>query len=221
MRSKLFAVFAALVFVFAFSAAGSAQTLTTDIVFLKVGYIPINPVEFDDNLMDVNSLDSTGWAIQGEYNLNFDSVWIGFALEYQRLNTEYDIEGTTEKFKHCNQFIQPMVSLKLAALGGLYVGAGLSGKYLIATETIEDDSTGPVIEYEWEKKIDLWANGIIGYYMPIGEAVFLDLEGRFGYNLTNDQFTKYEDVSGDIDVKSSYDLAFYVGIGTRARASDY
>jgi hypothetical protein len=114
-----------------------------------------------------------------------------------------------------------MVSLKLAALGGLYVGAGLSGKYLIATETVEDDSTVPATEYEWEKKIDLWANGIIGYYMPIGEAVFLDLEGRFGYNLTNDQFTKYEDVSGDFDVKSSYDIAFYVGIGTRARASDY
>jgi hypothetical protein len=221
MRSKLIAVFSALVFVFAFSAAGGAQTLTSDIVFLKVGYIPVGSVEFDDNLMDVNGLDLAGLAIQGEYNLNFDNLWIGFALEYQRLNTEYDIEGTTEKFKHCNQFIQPMVSLKLAALGGLYVGAGLSGKYLIATETVEDDSTVPATEYEWEKKIDLWANGIIGYYMPIGEAVFLDLEGRFGYNLTNDQFTKYEDVSGDIDIKSSYDIAFYVGIGTRARASDY
>jgi hypothetical protein len=59
--------------------------------------------------------------------------------------------------------------------------------------------------------------------MPIGEGIFLDLEGRFGYNLTNNQFSemKVNGVKGDTDNKSSFDLAFYVGIGYRASMSDY
>ncbi len=211
---KLFAVLAVLVFVFAFSFGAQAQTMTTDIVFLKGGYIPVSTTSFKDTSTFQDNLEARGFAIQGEYNLNFDGVWLGFGLEYQRLKAEFDGE-----LGHFNQFIQPMVSVKYAALGGLYVGAGLSGKYLIATEKIKDGTD----TYEWEKAIDLWANGILGYYTPIGEGVFLDLEGRFGYNLTNNQFSerKVNEVKFDTDNKSSFDIAFYVGVGFRAAASDY
>lgn len=206
---KFYAVLAVLAFVFAFAFGAQAQTMTTDIVFLKVGYIPVSLASYDISGQD--DLESSGLAIQGEYNLNFDKVWLGLGLEYQRLKSEFD-SGTG----HFNQFIQPMASVKFAALGGLYVGAGLSGKYLIATEKV-----GGAGGYEWEKKIDLWANGILGYYTPIGEGIFLDLEGRFGYNLTKNQFSKIKDVPADYDIDSNYDIAFYVGIGFRASASDY
>lgn len=206
---KFYAVLAVLAFVFAFAFGVQAQTLTTDIVFLKGGYIPVSLASFDVSGFD--DLESRGFAIQGEYNLNFDGFWLGFGLEYQRLKSEFDGE-----LGHFNQFIQPMISAKYAALGGLYVGAGLSGKYLIATEKV-----GGAGGSEWEKKIDLWANGILGYYTPIGEGIFLDLEGRFGYNLTKNQFSKIKDGSADYDIDSNYDIAFYVGIGFRASASDY
>ncbi len=215
MRSKLFAVITALALVFAFSAAGSAQTLTTDLIFLKVGYIPVSLVTYDETWQE--SVESTGLAVQGEYNLNYDTIWIGFGLEYQRLVSDVKEKGTSYE-SHVNQFIQPMISIKFAALGGLYVGAGLSGKYLIATEKFENPADGSNLE--WEKRIDLWANGILGYYMPIAEAVFLDLEGRFGYNITNGQFDKVKGGS-KLDITSTYDVAFYIGIGTRAKASDY
>ena len=65
------------------------------------------------------------------------------------------------------------------------------------------------------------ANGILGYYTPIGEGIFLDLEGRFGYNITQNQFSKVKDDSTDYDIKSNYDIAFYVCVGFRAAASDY
>ncbi|MDI9425019.1 MAG: hypothetical protein QM472_09280 [Spirochaetota bacterium] len=205
---KLFAVLAVFAFVFAFSFGAQAQTLTTDIVFLKLGYIPLSNTNYKDYSED---LESRGLAIQGEYNLNFDGFLLGFGLEYQRLKTEWDGE-----LGHINQFIQPMISAKYAALGGLYVGAGLSGKYLIATEEMRGSGGA-----EWQKKFDLWINGIMGYYMPIGEGVFLDLEGRFGYNLTKNQFTKVKGSSGEYKLNSSYDLAFYVGVGFRTAASDY
>lgn len=211
---KFYAVLAVLAFVFAFAFGAQAQTMTTDIVFLKVGYIPVSTTSFEDTSFIQDDLEARGLAVQGEYNLNFDRIWLGFGLEYQRLKAEIDGENG-----HFNQFLLPMVSVKFAAAGGLYVGAGLSGKYLIATEKIKDGGN----EYEWEKDIDLWANGILGYYMPIGEGIFLDLEGRFGYNLTNNQFSemKVNGVKGDTDNKSSFDLAFYVGIGYRASMSDY
>lgn len=204
MKTKFFMVLIALAMVFSFSYGLQAQTLTSDIVFLKVGYVPISTTSFDEVLVDKN--EANGFAIQGEYNLNFNNFWIGFGLEYQRLSSELKTPASTSD-KYINQFIQPMISAKFAAVGGLYVGASLSGKYLIATEKKNG--------FEWDKKFDVWANGIIGYYMPIAEAVFLDLEGKFGYNLTNQQF------ADDTDVKSNYDIAVYVGIGYRAAGSDY
>ncbi len=202
---KFYAVLAVLAFVIAFSFGAQAQTMTTDIVFLKGAYIPTSVVTFDE--AGAEDADRTGFAIQGEYNLNFNNFWLGFGLEYQRLTED----GLSDAF------IVPMISAKIAAMGGLYIGGGLSGKYLISTEA--DESSGA----KWTKKIDLWANGIIGYYIPIAEAIFFNLEGRFGYNLTNNQYSEYEFGGSkfDIENKSAYDIAFYAGIGYRASMSDY
>jgi len=48
---------------------------------------------------------------------------------------------------------------------------------------------------------------------PIAEAVYLDVQARFGWNLTKNQF---EDVA---DIDNNYDYAVYVGIGTRTRST--
>ena len=212
MKFKIFSIFAALAMVICFSFGASAQYMTQDVIFLKAGYIPVYNVTFNEK--DGNKpedSESRGFAVQGEYNLNFNGFWLGFGLEYQYTKLDLDNQKNI-----ANQFILPMASIKIAAVGGLYVGGGVSGKYLIATEA---DSSGS----EAKKKIDLWANGIIGYHMPIGEGVFLDLEGRFGWNLTNKQFseTEYQSTTYKSDPKNAYDIAFFVGVGFRALGSNY
>lgn len=207
MKTKFFMVLIALAMVFSFSYGLQAQTLTSDIVFLKVGYVPVYSFKYD--VPNSESLDFNGFGIQGEYNLNFNNFWIGFGLEWQRLTGSDFGPGVSNENDYVIQFLTPQVSAKFAAIGGLYVGAGLAGKYMIACDIPAGAGESP------DKKIDLWVNGIIGYYMPIAEAVFLDLEGKFGYNLTNQQF------ADDTDVKSNYDIAVYVGIGYRAAGSDY
>jgi hypothetical protein len=206
MKFRILSFIAGVAMIAALSGSANAQFMTQDLVFVKVGYIPTYTVSYDVEGADDSEL--SGFAIQGEYNLNFNKFWLGLGLEYQYMN---DDEGDV---KH--SFLLPMVSAKMAAVGGLYVGAGLSGKYLIATEEYEDGS-------EVNKKIDLWANGILGYHMPVAEGIFLDLEGRFGWNLTNNQFSefKYGGTTYDYDTKNAYDIAFYVGVGFRAPGSNY
>ncbi|MBN2403109.1 MAG: hypothetical protein JXN64_12005 [Spirochaetes bacterium] len=208
MKLKIMSVLAAFAMVAAFSLNADAQYMTQDVIFVKAGYIPVYTVTFDEDFED-DELEFRGFALQGEYNLNFDGFWLGFGLEYQY--TKLDVEGEKNL---ANQFILPMASIKIAAVGGLYVGGGVSAKYLIATEKWSDGS-------EAKKKVDLWANGILGYHMPIGEGLFLDLEGRFGWNLTNKQFSEYENVSETYKMKNAYDIAFYAGIGFRALGSNY
>ena len=199
MKSKLFSFISVVAFIFSLSFVADAQYLTTDLVLLKVGYMPIYTVSFDDDNAD--DLENKGIAVQGEYNLNSGNFWLGFGLEYQRMVNDDDSD-------YVNHFMLPLVSAKFVATGGLYVGAGLAGKYLISVEV-------PSGAEEPDKKIDLWANGIMGYHVPIAEAVFLNLEGRFGWNITNQQFDE-----SDCEVSNAYDVAFYIGIGTRAMASE-
>ncbi|MBN2040993.1 MAG: hypothetical protein JW864_13190 [Spirochaetes bacterium] len=208
MKFRLLSFIAAVAAAVFFATNASAQYMTQDLIFVKAGYIPVYTVSYEQEGNDDSEI--SGFAIQGEYNLNFDGFWLGFGLEYQYMNDDADGEDVN------HSFILPMASIKVAAVGGLYVGAGLAGKYLITTGEYE----GGV---EATKEIDLWANGILGYYMPIGEGVFLDLEGRFGWNITNRQFSEYE-MGGNTyesDVENSYDIGFYVGVGFRAPGSNY
>jgi hypothetical protein len=212
MKFRIFSVLASLAMVATISFSAEAQYMTQDVVFVKAGYLPVYNVTFkekDGNKPD--DLEFKGFAVQGEYNLNFNGFWMGFGLEYQydRLNVENSKNLTY-------QFILPMASVKIAAVGGLYVGGGVAGKYLIANENQDNGA-------EVKKKIDLWVNGIIGYHVPIGEGVFFDLEGRFGWNLTNKQFSEstYLGETYKSYPKNAYDIAFYAGIGFRALGSNY
>lgn len=227
MKTKLMLVFAMFCMVFAFSYNANAQYMTGDVVFLKLGWVPTYTVSFDkdEDGETKKDVESSGFAVQGEYNLNLDGILLGFGLEYERVETE--LGEDYDDLKINNSFITPMVSVKLATEGGFYIGAGLSGKYLIGTEKMEGTYAGYPFEMEFKKTIDLWANGILGYHVPVAEGIFLDLEGRFGWNLTNKQFDKIDlTMNGtteelNIKAKNAYDIAFYVGIGTRARGSEY
>ncbi len=213
MKFKKIAVLSAFFMIFAGSYNANAQDITEDVVFLKIGWVPNYTVTYDEE--DSEDGEASGFAVQGEYNLNFDGFWLGFGFEYDRVVREAD-EDAGEDDDTVMQFIQPMVSAKITAVGGLYLGVGVSGKYLASIKPNEEAS-------ETTKKIDLWANGLLGYYMPITEGVYLDLEGRFGWNCTNNQFSEIKQFGTkvDIETKSAYDMAFYVGIGTNALSTGY
>jgi hypothetical protein len=213
MKFRILSVLAALAMVVAFSFSASAQYMTQDVVFIKAGYIPAYTASFKEyEGSKPKDNEFKGAAVQGEYNLNFNGFWLGFGLEYQ-----YDRLDVKNEKNTTYQFIIPMASIKIAAVGGLYVGGGVSGKYLIAADSFSNGS-------KYDKKIDLWANGILGYHVPIGEGIFFDLEGRFGWNLTNKQFSSGVDASSKtvtLKPKNAYDIAFYAGIGFRAIGSNY
>jgi hypothetical protein len=213
--------------VFAVNYSANAQE-TRDVVFISLGYIPMSVTTFDKNykydstteIATIDDLESKGVALRGEYNLNLGSLWLGFGLEYQRLYSEWGMSyptGSPDTFsKHVNQFITPMVTAKLVTAGGFYIGAGVSGKYMISSEKFH--AIGGTSDIEWKKKFDLWGNAVVGFFMPISDGVYLDFEGRFGYNLTNNQFTKLtgDGTTYEFSPKSAYDLAIYVGVGFRA-----
>ncbi len=208
MKFKIFSVLIGLAMIAAFTVKADAQYMTQDLIFIKVGYVPLYTVT--PKAAGSDDIEIKGFGVQGEYNLNFSGFWMGFGLEYQ-----YMIQDVKNGDDYTHSFLIPEVSIKFAAVGGLYLGAGVSGKYLIATKEISGVSAA--------KKIDLWANGILGYHMPIADGVFFDLEGRFGWNITNKQFSEWKTPSGTQtgDLKNAYDLGFYAGIGFRAPGSNY
>jgi hypothetical protein len=215
MKFKILAVIAAFTLVFAFAFNADAQEMTTDVVFIKLGYIPSYTVSFDDDWKEdgvtttgsVDDLEASGFAIQGEYNLNLSPLWLGFGVEWQRLVEDQDDSVI--------QFLIPQVTAKFVTGAGFYIGAGLAGKYLIAYSYEGEGDVEP------DKKIDLWLNGVIGFFMPIAEGVFFNVEGKFGYNLTNTQWESFTVDSKDYEYspKSAYDISIYVGIGFRAFAT--
>ena len=208
MKFKIFSLVFILALCVAFATNANAQYMTQDLIFIKAGYIPNYTVTVDEENADDYELK--GFALQGEYNLNFSGFWLGFGMEYQYMTED----STGEEYNH--SFILPMASVKVAAVGGLYLGGGLAGKYLISTEEYAGGYTA-------KKNIDLWLNAIMGYHLPIGEGIFLDFEGRFGWNLTNNQFSEFETSAGDMEVelKNAYDMTFFVGVGFRAPGSNY
>jgi len=212
MKVKLFAVLAALFMVGAIAIPASAQdAVTNDVIFLRLGYIPnyTFSIEQDDPTQD-DSFEFTGFAGMGEYNLNLGNFWIAFGLEFQRI--EEDVTGDDEPL--IAQFLIPQVTAKFVTGGGFYLGAGLAARYNLSNEI--DGST-----VEFDKEVDLWFNGVVGYFMPITEGVYFDIQGRLGFNLTNNQWESGKSDSGKIEFKteSAYDIAIYVGIGFRGLAS--
>ncbi len=173
-----------------------AQELTDDVAFLRVGY-QWNTVEFDVSGMD--DLENNGVAIEGEYNLNLGGWLLGVSLEWARLVNDDDSDLVF-------YYLSPMISLKFLAAGGLYIGPGISARYMMSADT-------PSGVDEPDKEVDLWVNAVAGWMAPIAEAVYLDVQARFGWNLTKNQF---EDVA---DIDNNYDYAVYVGIGTRTRST--
>ncbi|MCX7679187.1 MAG: hypothetical protein N2316_08195, partial [Spirochaetes bacterium] len=54
---------------------------------------------------------------------------------------------------------------------------------------------------------------IVGFIAMISDGIYLDIMGRFGYNLTNNTWGKADDM--EVDVDSAYDIAVYLGIGLK------
>ncbi|MDH7553226.1 MAG: hypothetical protein QHH74_06200 [Spirochaetota bacterium] len=174
-----------------------AQEMTDDVAFLRVGY-QWNTLKPD--VTNAEDFKLNGVAIEGEYNLNLGGMLLGFSLEYAYLSYTEDKAADFG-------FLSPMVTLKFLAPGGFYIGPGLSARYLM-------DSYLPKGQDEPDSEVDLWVNGVAGFMTPIAEGIYLDLQARFGWNLTQNQF---EDIFTKID--KNYDMAFYVGVGTRTRST--
>ncbi len=186
MKMKITALLGGLTMLFALSTTAFAQTeLTDDVVFVKLGYTKTT-VSYDG---DVDDSDFGGLGVQGEYNINMNPMLVGIGIEYQYVTGDYD---------STMQFLNPMVTAKFMTAGGFYAGAGLVGRYMLSFDD-ENDS-------EIDKKIDLWGQVTLGFMMPIDEGIYFDVEGKFGYNFTNNQFEE----------TNSYDLSVYAGIGFRA-----
>ncbi|MBP7586137.1 MAG: hypothetical protein KBA61_18995 [Spirochaetes bacterium] len=212
MKVKLFAVLAALLMACAIAIPASAQELTNDVIFLRVGYIPAYTVSFDGEIagQSIDDSEFAGFAGMAEYNLNLNPVLIGFGIEYQRVVDDADEAGADDSVA---SFLIPQVTAKFMTAGGFYIGAGLAGKYLIGYDFGEGVDT--------DKTIDLWLNGVIGYMATISEGIYLDVSGRFGLNLTNSTFDEIETTLGKTkyDASSAYDIAIYVGIGFKSFAT--
>jgi hypothetical protein len=182
----------------AFMTTGlQAQEMTDDVAFLRVGY-QWNTLKFDDPNADDFKLN--GVAVEGEYNLNLGGMLLGFALEYAYLSY-------TEDKAYDFGFLTPMVTVKFLAPGGFYIGPGVSARYLMSSYL-------PKGETEPDSEVDLWVNGVAGFMTPIAEGIYFDVEARFGWNLTKNQFAE-----GGLEIDKNYNMAVYVGVGTRTRAT--
>ncbi|HON77752.1 MAG TPA: hypothetical protein PK544_04620 [Spirochaetota bacterium] len=220
---KLLGVVAALVVFMGVTVAAQAQYgITSDVIFVRLGYSSLT-VESDSldyggtNVPNPEDIEGNGFNVQGEYNLNLTNFLIGFGLEYTYMKAEIAGTGSDPDSEFTLQFLAPYVSAKFLTAGGFYIGAGLSGKYLVGQS---DDSSGTG-ETEWDKKIDLWGNLMLGFIMPVAEYYYVDVQGRFGYNLTNNQFESADVTDGgtvamEADINAQYDFAIYVGFGFRA-----
>ncbi len=178
-----------------FTTGASAQMVTGDLAVIKAGY-QRSVYEYDVKMSE--PLEYNGVGVMGEYNLNLGMLHLGFGVEWSYLTTE----AANEIVRY--QFITPSTSIKIVTQGGLYIGAGVAGKHLIAQYIPEGE--------KFDKQWDLWAHGIAGYYLSLTETVYLDLEGRFGWNMTKNQF------SDNIDVLTHYDITLYAGVGFRTRS---
>lgn len=196
MKAKLYTPFIiSILLLFTLASGVSAQELTGDLAILKAGY-QRSVYEYDDEMID--PLEFNGLALLGEYNLNLGMVHLMFGVEWSRLANSED----RDRVFH---FLTPSGAIKLVFPGGLYLGVGAAGKYMIYQDLPGND--------EFDNKWDFWAQGIAGFYFPLTEMVIFNAEGRFGWNITKNQFSEY------IDVRTQYDITLYAGIGMRMRTT--
>ncbi len=206
----------------------SAEAPSGNFAVVRLGYVPFTNVVFGNGTGSTDSpwdpdsrpsgFVSRGPAFNIEYNINAAPVLIALGLEYRLLWTKLSFTegapGSKNTFDDGMQhFILPMVMAKYMTPGGTYVGVGLSGKLLVAAERLKPMSEN----VEYEQMFDYWGVAVVGYMAKIGDGLFIDLQGRFGYNLTNSQYTELKDKdtaeTSFFDVKSSHDAAFYAGVG--------
>ncbi len=178
-------------------------------IFLKIGYIPAYRTTFNKyNGLTVNDIELNGFALQAESNIYISGIWFGIGIEWQRLERK-----NTDGYYLYNYLI-PSLSLKYLTSAGLYFGIGASGKYLLA---VTNPDSAPLKD---KKETDLWANAIVGFYLPLDGNVVFCLENRIGWNITQRQFSKFKDSSVKYNIRSSYDFAFYIGVGLRIKYSE-
>jgi tetratricopeptide (TPR) repeat protein len=183
-------------------------TLAQDI-FLKIGYIPAYRTTFNKyKSLAVNDIELNGFALQAESNIYISGIWFGIGIEWQRLERK-----NTDGYYLYN-YLMPSLSLKYLTSTGLFFGIGVSGKYLFA---VTDPDNAPLKD---KKDTDLWANAIVGFYLPLDGNVVLCLENRIGWNVTQRQFSEFRDSSVEYNIRSSYDFAFYIGVGLRIKYSE-
>lgn len=241
MKSWIAGLLTAAMFILSLTLNANAQFMTDDLFILKAGYIPYGVVSFDKGLklegaeypeIKINDIKTSAvnFAVSAEYNLIFGIFWIGIGIEYQRVSSDKFAIEDAEYEKFNNDFLLPVLSFKFDVFEGLYTGAGISGKYLLSADKplIKDSESDPA-RGSFDKKMDLWANYIIGYNLRVAENVSVVFEGRFGYNITNRQYDKItmERPDGtelekyDLSPKLAYDAAVYVGIGIRPGGLGY
>lgn len=172
-------------------------------ILLKIGYIPAYRTTFEKySGTTVENVELHGFTLQAENNLYYRGIWFGIGFEWQRMERK-ETEGY-----YLYNYLMPLLTIKHLHSSGLYYGIGLSGKYLL---TIANPDSAPL---EAKKEIDLWAHILIGVYLPINKTVYFCFENRAGWNITRKQFSEYEN-SVELDVKTSYECAFFLGIGMR------
>jgi len=209
------------------AVSASAEMPSENFMVVRLGYVPFTKVVtgtgtgtaesgWDPDSRAYNYI-SRGPAFNIEYNINASPVLIALGLEYRLLWTKFSfgegVPGSKATFDDGMQhFILPMVMAKYMTPGGVYIGAGISGKLLVAAERLKPMSS----RVEYTQMLDYWAVAAVGYMLKLDDGLFIDLQGRFGYNLTNSQYTELKDKgTGEttfFDVKSSYGAAFYAGV---------
>lgn len=233
MKLKISCLLTVIAFLSLFSHNANAQIMTDDTFLLKIGYIPYGIVSFDkgikidgieDKEAEVNDIKSTGlnYAVQAEYNLIFGIFALGLGFEYERVSADKFGNDSGEYKKFYNDFLMPLMSFKFEMVKNFYSGLAFSGKYMVSTETpmVKDSDAAP-LRAEFDKEMDAWAYFILGYNLQAGESVFINFEGRFGYNLTNKQYRKMEagDSTGtykfELAPAQAYDTAVFIGLGIR------
>jgi tetratricopeptide (TPR) repeat protein len=178
-------------------------------IFLKIGYIPAHRTTFNKYKgLAVNDIELNGFALQAESNIYIHGIWFGIGIEWQRLERK-----NTDGYYLYN-YLMPSLSMKYLTSTGLFFGVGFSGKYLFA---VTNPDNAPLKD---KKDTDLWANAIVGFCLPLDGNIILCLENRIGWNVTQRQFSEFRDSSVEYNIRSSYDFAFYIGIGLRIKYSE-